>query len=130
MTDRELKKLSRAELLELLIEQVKENESLQAQVERLNARLKDRSISVQEAGSLAEAALQLNGVFAAADEAVKQYVANRMRQTDEYCTQLEEETREYCAEAVRLAQKRADQTVSLEQYPPGEPEEFTGGESP
>lgn len=132
MTDRELKRLSRAELLELLIEQVKENESLQAQVERLNARLKDRDIAVQEAGSLAEAALRLNGVFAAADDAVKQYVTNRMQETDAYCTQLEEETREYCTQAARLAQQRNGYEVSFEDYLASEwkEDEPDGGETP
>ena len=133
MTDKELKKLSRAELLELLIDQVKENETLQAQVEKLTNRLKDRDIAVQEAGSLAEAALRLNEVFAAADEAVKQYVTNRMQQTDEYCTQLEEDTREYCAEAARLAQRRNEYRVSFEEYlasKPGQEETEPGGGEP
>ena len=39
MTDKELKRLSRTELLELLVNQVEENEALKAQVSALTAKL-------------------------------------------------------------------------------------------
>lgn len=74
MTDRELKRLSRAELLELLLEQVEENEALRAEVIELKAQLADRTIRIEQAGSIADAALRLNGVFEAAEAAAKQYV--------------------------------------------------------
>jgi len=74
MTGKELKKLSRAELLELLLEQVEENEKLRQKNEELEKRLEDRVIKITEAGSIAEAALKLNGVFEAAEAAAKQYL--------------------------------------------------------
>lgn len=74
MTDKELKRLSRAELLELLLEQVEENEALRAEVADLKRQLADRIIVMENAGSIAEAALRLNGVFEAAEAAAKQYV--------------------------------------------------------
>lgn len=42
MTDRELKKLSRAELLELLLEEGQENERLRAQLEKANQAINDK----------------------------------------------------------------------------------------
>ena len=39
MTDRELRKLSRAELLELLLEESRENERLRAQLQEMNEKL-------------------------------------------------------------------------------------------
>ena len=74
MTDKELKRLSRAELLELLLEQVEENEKLRQKNSELEKQLEDRVIKISEAGSIAEAALKLNGVFEAAEAAAKQYL--------------------------------------------------------
>lgn len=72
----ELKKLRRVELLELLLEERQENEELRRQVEKLKEQLADRNIEVTTAGTLAEAALRLNGVFEAADKAAAQYLEN------------------------------------------------------
>ncbi|MBQ1271458.1 MAG: DNA repair protein [Clostridia bacterium] len=83
MTDKELRKLTRAELLEMLISQMKENERLQEQVEELAAQLEDRRIMLEEAGSIAEASLRLNGVFQAAEKAAQQYLDNIKRLSDE-----------------------------------------------
>ena len=74
MTEKELKRLSRAELLELLLEQVEENEALRAEIANLKGQLEDRAIKIENAGSIAEAALRLNCVFEAAEAAAKQYV--------------------------------------------------------
>lgn len=76
MTDKELRRLSRSELLEMLIAQTEENRQLKIRLERAEARLRDRTIAVEKAGSLAEAALQLNRVFEAADQAAQQYLEN------------------------------------------------------
>ncbi|MBQ2327043.1 MAG: DNA repair protein, partial [Clostridia bacterium] len=74
---------TRAELLEMLISQMKENERLQEQVEELAAQLEDRRIMLEEAGSIAEASLRLNGVFQAAEKAAQQYLDNIKRLSDE-----------------------------------------------
>lgn len=74
MTDRELKKLRRGELLEMLLEQSREMESLKEELKEVKSALAKRSIEIEEAGSIAEAALQLNGVFAAAESAAEQYL--------------------------------------------------------
>lgn len=110
MTDRELKKLSRAELLELLLEQSKENERLLAQVSQLEAQLANREIHVEKAGSIAEASLQLNGVFQAAENACAQYIENIKRLSDrqeEVCARMERETRLRCAQMVADAKTQS-----------------------
>lgn len=76
MTDKELRKLRRGELLEMLLEQTKENERLKKQIAELEAKLNDREIILKESGSIAEAALKLNGVFEAAQKAAEQYLEN------------------------------------------------------
>ena len=82
MTDKELKKLKRIELLEMLIEQSKENEELKRQLEEANKKLESRDIMIKQSGSIAEAALKLNGVFEAAEKAAKQYLENVKRISD------------------------------------------------
>lgn len=66
MTDNDLKKLNRTELLELLVEQSKRIYQLQAQLDEANRKLADRQLEIDKAGSIAEASLRLNGVFQAA----------------------------------------------------------------
>lgn len=82
MTDKELKRMSRAELLELLIEQMEENERLRKKLAEANAELADRQIVLDRAGSIAKAALELNKVFEAADLAARQYVESVRRVAD------------------------------------------------
>ena len=75
MTDKELRRLSRSELLEMLIAQTEENSQLKIRLEQAEAQLRDRRIEIDKAGSLAEAALSLNGVFQAAEAAADQQPA-------------------------------------------------------
>lgn len=79
MTDKELRRLSRGELLELLLEKTKEVEQLREELKQARTQLASREITIQNAGSIAEAALQLNGVFQAAEEAAAQYLENVRR---------------------------------------------------
>ena len=63
MTDKDLKRLRRDELLEMLIAQSKRTDQLQAELDAARAQLASRAIVLEEAGSIAEAALRINGVF-------------------------------------------------------------------
>lgn len=71
---RELKKLSRTELLEMLLDVTRENDTLRAENQSLREQLEDKRIRLSESGSIAEAALKLNGIFEAAQKAADQYV--------------------------------------------------------
>lgn len=86
MTDKELRRLSRSDLLELLISQTEENQILKSRVEQMQSQLLDRRIDVEKAGSIAEASLKLNGVFQAAEDAAQQYLENIRRMTEEQDT--------------------------------------------
>lgn len=70
MTEKELRKLNRYQLLELLMMQTEENRQLQQEVERL----RQQQMKLEEMGSVAEASLLLNGVFEAAQKAADDYV--------------------------------------------------------
>ena len=79
MTEKELKRLSRADLLEMLITQSKEIRRLEDKLEQAEDKLHSRQIAIDEAGSIAEASLALNGVFDAAQAAGQQYLENIQR---------------------------------------------------
>ncbi len=79
MTEKELKKLNRKQLLELLLMQTDRADQLERKLAQLEKRLSDRNIAEMEAGSIAEAALKLNGVFEAAEAAAAQYLENIRR---------------------------------------------------
>ena len=103
MTDRELRKLSRAELLELLLEQMRENERLQTELEAARKQLAEKKLEIDEAGSIAEASLRLNGVFQAAQDACAQYIEN--------IEQLSARQEQVCAQMLRETQTKCDRMV-------------------
>jgi hypothetical protein len=76
MTDKEIRKLKKTELLEMLLDSRKENEELKKQLREANIKLSDKRIMLDKVGSIAEAALHLNGVFEAAQNAADQYLEN------------------------------------------------------
>lgn len=76
MTDKELRRLNRRQLLEMLIAAAEENEHLRSALEQAQSELNSRRILLERSGSMAEAALRLNGVFEAADSAARQYLTN------------------------------------------------------
>jgi len=79
VTDKDLKRLRRDELLEILIAQSKKMDQMQAELDAARAALDSREILLREAGSIAEAALRINGVFEAAQAAAQQYLENIRR---------------------------------------------------
>ena len=83
MTEKELHKLKRGELLEMMLAQSREIDTLRAKVRELEVKLADREIRIQESGSIAEAALRLNGIFEAAQAAADQYLENVKNQSQD-----------------------------------------------
>jgi len=99
MTDRELRKMSRKELLEMLLAQCKENESLWAELEEYKSREDTKNIAISNAGSLAEASLALSGVFESAQTAADMYLHN-LKDTEAQCRKMIEEAEQRAAQIV------------------------------
>lgn len=89
MTEKELHKLKRGELLEMMLAQSREIEALRSRISELEKKLADREIRIRESGSIAEAALRLNGVFEAAQAAADQYLENLKKQGSASTTNTE-----------------------------------------
>ena len=104
MTDEELRKLKRGDLLELLVAQERELESVKMRLEEAEKALTDRRIRLNEAGNIAQAALQMNGVFEAAQAAADQYLESIRLQS--------QDTESHCARLVAEAQEKADRMVA------------------
>lgn len=111
MTNRELKRLSRGELLEMLIAQSRETQALRERLEAAEAQLREREITINNAGSIAEAALRLNGVFEAAQGACKLYTDN-IRRLEQRQEALYAETKTRCAVMLETAREDAERIRS------------------
>lgn len=83
MDEKQMRKLSRYQLLELLIMQTERADALEKQVAELEERLNEKEVKISALGSIAEASLQLSGVFEAAQKAANIYLDNAMRKADE-----------------------------------------------
>ena len=111
MTERELRKLSRTDLLELMLQQSRELDQLRRELEDAKTQLAQREIVMDQAGSIAEASLQLNGVFSAAEEACAQYmesIKSLSGRQEELCAKMEQETRLKCEKMLADAQYQVD----------------------
>lgn len=134
MTDKELHKLSRKELLELMLEQSRQLDELREQLRQAQEQLTSRRLLLNKAGSIAEAALQVNRVFEAAQAAAEQYLENvqtlsgrqaevcqqladesqkkaeaLLRETQARCQTMEAQTRAKCEAMTRQAKEEANQ---------------------
>lgn len=83
MNQKQLRKLSRSDLMELLLEQGKQIRELEQRLEKAEAALAERTLCQENAGTMAEAALRLTGAVQAVDEACKLYLENIQRRSRE-----------------------------------------------
>lgn len=97
--NKKLRRLSRAELLELLLIETQEVERLKASLAKAEAELVDRQLRLTAAGDLAHAVLEVNGVMDAAQAAAQQYLENIIA--------MEQETRETCRRMIEEAEEEA-----------------------
>ena len=83
MTDKELKKLNRYQLLELLVMQTERADKLQKKVEMLEEQLAERELDMSRLGSIAEAVVHISGVFEASQHAADLYLDYAKKQADD-----------------------------------------------
>ena len=70
------------------------------ELEKAKAELENRRIDIEQAGTLADASVRINGVFKATEAAAKQYLENIVR--------MEKETREKCKKILEDAEYEAE----------------------
>ena len=84
MADKELRKLQKIELLEILVDQRKRIDELEAELAETRQKLEQREIQIRSSGSIAEASLKLTNVFTEAQKAADLYVENVKRLAAQY----------------------------------------------
>ena len=144
MTEQELKKLSRADLQQLLLEQDKVMDQLRERIASMERSQREKAFQIKRFGSIAESSLQLSGVFEAAQQAADRYLEQAQQaqnaavarkkeaealllRTRELCEKMEADTRRKCEAMTALAEEEAknhwrsleqDVIQSLERYVP------------
>lgn len=104
MNDKELRKISRKELLEVLLEQAKKIESLEKELKKTKDELNSKKLIISESGNLAEASLKLSKIFEVAQQTANEYLYN----IQENCKKIENATKKECKEYKTKAIKEVE----------------------
>ena len=98
MISKELKRLSRRELVDIIYQLKKNEQKMQEEIESLKNELQDKRIRISAAGSIADAAMSVTNVFSTAQMTADIYLR-------EISCMREDADRE-CAKKIEEAEKR------------------------
>ena len=107
MTDKELKHLNRGELIDIIYELQKRYADSKNEITQLQTDLEKKELSIAESGSIAEAALKVNGVFEAAQAAADQYLLSIQSANADMAAKIER-VKKQSEEVLRQANLRAE----------------------
>lgn len=96
-------------MMMVMHDQEQEIERLKAKVSELQATIDNYEIKVEEAGTLAEASVQINNLFEAAQATVETYIENmkkRAEKSEEILADVQKQADGIISEAEAVAQKR------------------------
>lgn len=74
MTDKEFKRLNRAQLIEIIYQLQLQVDELTEKTQSLEQALEDKHLRISNVGNLAQAALEMNNCFQSAQNAAEQYL--------------------------------------------------------
>lgn len=109
MSDKKFRKISKKELLEILLSQAKRIEELEQELNQVNEELKSKRIVINEAGSIAEASLKLSGIFDLAQKTAEQYLMN----IEEKCKKIENDAKIKCQNLEKERTKNQEETYKI-----------------
>ena len=104
MISKELKKLSRRELVEIIYQMKKNEQRMQAEIDSLQADLRDKRIRLSEAGSIADAAASIANLFSAAQMTADLYLHE--------IACMKDETKQECEKKIEAAKQTSTQIPS------------------
>lgn len=99
MTDKEFKRLSRAQLIEIIYRLQLELDKVNDEKQLLESELKDKRLRLSNAGNIADAALEINDCFRSAQNAAEQYLNEIKAIREETDTERQRILKEAKAEA-------------------------------
>lgn len=118
MTDREFRRLTREDLLDIIYELQQKTQRLEQENETIRKQLSDRTVKLENAGSIAEAALALNGVFEAAQAAAADQYLAQVHAANEQSQQLADrivaDAQRKATAIVQQAQQEADRIRAMQ----------------
>ena len=98
MISKELKRLSRRELVDIIYQLKKNEQEMQEEIESLKTELQDKRIRISTAGSIADAAMSVTNVFSTAQMTADIYLRE--------ISCMREDTEKECAKKVEEAEKK------------------------
>jgi cell division septum initiation protein DivIVA len=102
MTDKEFKRLSRAQLIDIIYQFQLQVEKLTEQNHELERDLADKRLRLSNAGNIADAALEINNCFRSAQDAAEQYLNEIKAIREETEAERQRILEEARAEAVKI----------------------------
>jgi cell division septum initiation protein DivIVA len=109
MTNKEFKRLSRSQLIDIIYQLQLKQEELTADNERLSKAMADKRLRIGKTGNIAEAALEIHNVMQAAQDAAEHYMEEIQHRVSEEYDRILKEANEKSTEIVEKAQKQADE---------------------
>ena len=109
MIGKELKKLHRRELMDIIYQMKKNEQQMQAEIASLQEALQDKRIRLSTAGSISEAAASITNVFSAAQKTADLYlheISCLKEETERACTKMIEDANNTVARILSDGEKR------------------------
>lgn len=104
MVNKELKKMSRRELMDIIYQMKKNEQQLQEEIASLQEALQDKRLRLSVAGSVADAAVSITNVFSVAQMTADLYLQE--------ISCMKEETEKECAQKIEDAKRTAAKILS------------------
>ena len=104
MISKDLKKLSRRELMDIIYQMKKNEQQMQEEIASLQEALQEKRIRLSTAGSIAEAAASITNVFSAAQMTANLYLQE--------ISCMKEETEKECAKKIEAANRTVAKILS------------------
>lgn len=121
MVSKELKKLNRHELIEVIYQMKKNEQQMQEKIAALEAALEEKRLRLSQAGSVAEAAVSVSNVLGAAQEAADLYlheIACMKAEAERECERILSDARKTAAEMSAAAKVPAAPVQAVRQSEP------------
>ena len=104
MISKELKRLSRRELVDIIYQLKKNEQERQEEIESLKTELQDKRIRISTAGSIADAAMSVTSVFSTAQMTAELYLRE--------ISLMKEDTEKECAKKIEDAEKKVKEILA------------------
>ncbi len=104
MISKELKRLSRRELVDIIYQLKKNEQEMQEEIESLKNELEDKRIHISTAGSIADAAMSVTNVFSTAQMTADLYLRE--------ISLMKEDTEKECATKMEDAKKKVEEILA------------------